>query len=49
MTETLSLQPENEITRSSSKLDKTNRVGIVLKTCVFYGKIRKTVKKNVQK
>ena len=49
MTESLSLKPENEITRSSSKLDKTNRVGIVLKTCIFYGKLRKTVKKNVQK
>ena len=41
MTETLSLQPENEITRSSSKLDETNRVGIVPKICIFYGKIEK--------
>ena len=49
MTETLSLQRENEITRPSSKLDETNRVGVVPKMCIFYGKIGKTVKKNVQK
>ena len=29
ITETLQTQPENKITLSSSKLDKTNRVGIL--------------------
>ena len=37
MTETLPPQPENKITRSSSKLDKTNRVGIFPKICIFCG------------
>ena len=49
MTETLPPQPENKITRSSSKLDKTNQIGIFPKTCIFCGKIRKTVNKNEQK
>ena len=49
MTETLPPQPENKITRSSSKLDKTNEIGIFPKTCIFCGKIRKTVNKNEQK
>ena len=41
MIEILPPQPENKITRSSSKLDKTNRVGMVTKTCIFCGKIWK--------
>ena len=49
MTEPLRPQPESKITRSFSKLDKTNRIGIFPKTCIFCGKIRKTVKKNEQK
>ena len=49
MTETLPPQSENKITRFSSKLVKTNRIGIFPKTCIFCGKIRKTVKKNEPK
>ena len=49
MTKPLRPQPGTKITRSFSKLDKTNRVGIFPKTCIFCGKKRKTVKKNEQK
>ena len=42
MTKALSSQPENKITRTSSNLDKTNRVGIFPKTNIFCGNIRKT-------
>ena len=41
MSETLPSQPENKITRSSSKLHETNRVRIFPKTGIFCGKIRK--------
>ena len=48
MTETLPPQAENKITCSVSGLDKTSGVGMFPKTCIFCGKIRKTVKKNEQ-
>ena len=49
MTKALLSQPENKITRSSSKLDKTNREGIFPKTYIFCEKLRKTFGKNKQK
>ena len=49
MTETLAPQPEDKITRSSGKLDKTNRVGIFPKTYIFCGKIIKTELVNIKK
>ena len=49
MTETLSPQSENKITRSSNKLDKTRREKIFPKSSMFRGKIKETVKKNQQK
>ena len=42
MTKALPSQPENKITRTSSNLDKTNRVGMFPKTNIFCGNIRKT-------
>ena len=49
MTEALPSQPENKITRSFSKLDKINRVGIFPKTYILCEKIRKTALVNVKK
>ena len=48
MNQPLLQQSESKITRSFSKPDKTNWVGIFPKTCIFFGKVKKAVKKNEQ-
>ena len=49
MIEILPPQHENKFTNSSSKLDKTNRVGMFAKTCIFCGKIRKKQSRKMSK